>query len=113
MLGCARDKDHAPQEFRLPPLQLLVEADPVEFRHAEIAEDEVVGSILDFLEGTLTVHGHVDLIPFGGQGVGQRLSYEGLVADHENMNRSFHRSVGSPHSELLQANGAPSRPTIN
>jgi hypothetical protein len=49
-----------------PPLQLLVEAGPVEFRHAEIAEDEVVGLVLDLLEGTLTVDGHVDLMSVGG-----------------------------------------------
>ena len=77
MLDCAGDKDHAPQEIRLPPLQLLVKADPVEFRHAEIAEDEVVGLVLDLFEGNPTVDGHVDLIPFGGQRVGYRLSDEG------------------------------------
>src|SRR5215813_1759836 len=58
----AGDQDYAPQEIRLPPLQLLTEADPVEFWHAEIAEDEVVGSIVDLFKCMLTVDGHVDLI---------------------------------------------------
>jgi hypothetical protein len=64
----------------LPPLRFLVEANPIELRHPEIAEDEAVGSVLDLFESNPTIGGSVDLILVSGQRVGQQLSYEGLVS---------------------------------
>jgi len=49
MLACTGDEDQAPQEVRLPPLQLPVEAHSVEFGHSEIAENEIISLLLDAL----------------------------------------------------------------
>jgi hypothetical protein len=84
--GRGRDDDQASQEIGMLPLQLPVEAHPIELGHAEIAEDEIIALGHDLLEGHPTVAGDVYFVAFGGQYLGQHLRDEGFIFDHQDMN---------------------------
>src|SRR5713101_1439434 len=87
---CARtgDDDKAPQKIGQPSRELPVEAHPVELRHAEIAEDEVIVPYVDLLEGQPAVAGQVDFVSFVGQYGGQHPSDGGIVFDHQDVQGS-------------------------
>src|SRR5574342_970933 len=86
VLGLVRgsaDEEQAREKLGPPPFDLPVEANPVEFRHAEVADDQVVGPRLDLVEGEAPVRGRLHLIPIRFQHLDEHLGNGGLVLDDE------------------------------
>src|SRR6266481_2252607 len=86
VLGLVRrcaDEEDAREERGLPPFDLAVEADPVELRHAEVADDQIVGPRLDLVEGEEPVRRRLDLVPVRFQHLGDDLGKGRLVLDDQ------------------------------
>ena len=79
----AGEEDDPTGERWESPLELGVQALPVENRHLGIAEDQVIGPPLQHLEGHGAVVRDLDLMPVGPKGGGQRGGEVALVVDDQ------------------------------
>ena len=73
----------------LPALhQRAIEARPVQMRHLQIADDQVIVSFFQPVEGFPAVEQRVDPVALLGHHVGNQLRHGGLVFHHENALRT-------------------------
>ena len=75
--GIPRQENEAPTELRRVLLQRPVEAGSVQFRHAQITEDQVIGTLLEPRQGQLSVGRCVDRVAVATQQPGQRFDNAG------------------------------------
>src|SRR5215475_8840659 len=62
-LRAARHEGDAARQLGPPALELAVETWPVQLRHAQIAQDQVIGAALDVSQGGQAVDGDVHRVP--------------------------------------------------
>src|SRR5215470_2636193 len=100
-LRAPRHEGDAPRQLGLAALELTVETRPVELRHAQIAEDQIVRPALDVGQGGQTVDRDVHGVPIRRQDVGHQRGEWSLVIHHQD---SFPgRYIGARHDRCPPA----------
>src|SRR5713226_5801816 len=97
-----RQEDDPRHGVALPFGQRAIEADAIELRHVEIAEDQVEVGVPDLLEGGHAVLRAVDVVAFHVERVYDESNDEGIIVDDEDSSRDTRRGNG----RLISGHGA-------
>src|SRR6516164_9070011 len=81
--GVAGNEDQPFRDGRPIALQSAQQRRPVEIRHPDVAENEIVGPAVQFRERVLAVKRNLDRKPLALQHFGEELGKVGLVVDDE------------------------------
>src|SRR6266705_2147323 len=101
-----RHEDDPRHGVALPFGQRAIEADAIELRHVEIAEDQVEVGVPDLLEGGHAVLRAVNIVAFHVERVYDESNDEGIIVDDEDSSRDTRRGNG----RLISGHWCMSRP---